>query len=160
MRRTLSCLSALVLSVSTAHALPCQTPRDQTAFEVTGLRNELMVLALTCSASEHYNTFMEKFHSNLAAENASVQTYFTHAYGAHGGAAYDHYITDLSNTTAKTSLADGEEFCDRHAELFGKVEALKTPTDMVHFAHEEHVAQPVHLALCGAPRTATKGRHH
>ncbi|MEE8659694.1 hypothetical protein [Sorlinia euscelidii] len=46
-----------------------------------GLKSELMVTALSCSAQDRYNAFVTKFRPKLAEEEGRLDRYFRSNYG-------------------------------------------------------------------------------
>ena len=118
MRIPMSGLIAASLLTSHFAAAECARPADHAAFDVTGLKTQLMVTALTCSADERYNAFVMKYRPDLVAQEKSLNTFFSRAYGRSATKQHDDYITQLANSQSQTGLKQGTLFCDRNIGIF------------------------------------------
>ena len=49
--------------------------------DLTGLKTQLMVLALTCKAEDRYDAFVNKYRSDLQTTDKNLAAYFTRAGG-------------------------------------------------------------------------------
>jgi hypothetical protein len=58
-------VAASLLLGQIANAQACAKPADQTAFDVAGLKSQLMVTALACDVRERYNDFVRRFQPEL-----------------------------------------------------------------------------------------------
>lgn len=155
MRILLSSLVAAGLLTSNLAAAQCARPADHSAFDVAGLKSQLMVTALTCSADQRYNAFVMKYRPDLVAQEKLLNTYFSRAYGRAAVKRHDDYITQLANSQSQSGLKQGTLFCERNIGIFDEVMALHSGAELPDFAAGKALAQPVSLADCGpavAPR--------
>ncbi len=137
--------------VAGAHCAPTVT--DQQAFEVSGLKSELMVTALSCHEQDKYNAFVAKFHPDLIAEESVLNSYFSRAYGRGAQTAHDDYITQLANVQAEGGLKAGVAFCEQHQSMFDEVSALDNAHDLSGYAEGKDIVQPASFTTCSAPST-------
>jgi hypothetical protein len=165
MRLFTACLSA-TLAVGTAfaplaQAETCLRPPEHEAFEISGLKNELMVLAIACQNSASYNAFIMQFRPTLVSEEKTLAGYFNRT-NRNGQKARDDYITNLANSQSQESLTRGTLFCSERAGIFTEVQNLRTPADLVAYAHAKQFSQPIELIDCpvttpvATTKTATK----
>ena len=137
---------------SNASASQCAPQRaDTEAFNVTGLRSELMVTALSCNEQDKYNAFVAKFHPDLVAEEEALNVYFSRAFGRGAQKAHDDYITQLANVQAEKGLQAGTAFCQQRMSMFDEVNALDTTNDLDGYAHGKDIVQPADFQTCSAP---------
>ncbi len=161
MRILFSGLIAAGLVTSQIAAAECTRPSDHTAFDVTGLKTQLMVTALTCSADERYNAFVVKYRPDLLAQEKLLNTYFSRTYGRSANKQHDDYVTQLANSQSQTGLKQGSRFCDRNMGIFDEVMALRSGSELPDFAAGKSLSQPVSLTSCGgAPERATRTAAH
>lgn len=157
-------LTACTLLASTffvsgvAYAAGCGESPAHEAFNVQGLKSELMVTALSCSAQDRYNSFVTKFRPKLAAEEERLNTYFKSAYGRNAMKAHDDYITQLANVQSEGGLKAGTIFCQQRVAMFDEVDALDDGADLAHYADAKDVVQPASFETCSAPEAVTHGR--
>ena len=128
------------------------------AFDVTGLKSELMVTALSCNEQDKYNAFVAKFHPELIAEEASLDGYFSRTYGRSAQKAHDDYITLLANVQADEGLRSGVAFCQQRMSMFDEVAVLDNATDLSEYAHGKDIVQPADEGGCAASPSAA-GHH-
>ena len=157
MRLPISALVAAGLLTSQLAAAQCANPADNAAFDVTGLKTQLMVTALTCSADERYNQFINRYKSDLQSQAKSLTAYFSRAYGRSGTKQHDDYITNLANSQSKEGLKHGTLFCDRNMGVFDEVMALKGGSELPDYAAGKALFQPMSLNDCttSPPRART-----
>jgi hypothetical protein len=148
--RLLILLAAGTLSAPLAFAQPCARPADRAAFDVAGLKSQLMVTALSCDERDKYNDFVIRFRSDLMRHEHALQAYFERAFGHRGQEEHDNYITLLANAQSQAGLRDGTLFCQRNAGLMDEVLALGEGTSLSQFAAAKALEQPVDLTDCGA----------
>ena len=164
MRILFSGLVAVGLLTSHIAAAQCVRPADNAAFDVTGLKTKLMITALTCHADERYNAFIAKYRPDLVAQDKSLNSYFSRAYGRAATKRHDDYITQLANSQSQAGLQQGTLFCDHNVGIFEEVMALRSGSELSDFAAAKALAQPVSLTNCGATperapaRTASRRR--
>jgi hypothetical protein len=166
MRPLLSSIAAAALLIGTvangpAWADVCTKPVEHTAFNVTGLKSQLMVTAISCQASDKYNKFILRYRSALVAQEATLNSYFRRAFGSRWQTMHDDYITALANSQSEVGIQSGTLFCDRTIGLFDEVLALKDGTELQGYAANKVLTQPIVLVDCPAPgvkatRTAKK----
>ena len=124
------------------------TAADSEAFDVSGLKSELMVTALSCNEQSRYNAFVAKFHPDLIEEEAVLNTYFSRSYGRGAQKAHDDYITQLANVQAEGGLQSGVAFCQQRASMFDEVSALDNARDLSDYAHGKDIVQPASFNTC------------
>ncbi len=132
---------------------------DTEAFNVTGLKSELMVTALSCNEQDRYNAFVAKFHPDLIAEEAALNTYFSRAFGRSAQKAHDDYITQLANVQAERGLQAGVAFCQQRMSMFDEVQALDNASDLDGYAHGKDIVQPADFQTCSAPSSGGRAAH-
>jgi hypothetical protein len=161
--RSLSSLAALGLagavllnSVPALAASQCGMSPAREAFDVQGLKSELMVTALSCNAQDRYNAFVAKFHSDLITQEQALKTYFASSYGRTAQTERDNYITQLANVQSQRGLQAGTSFCDQRIEMFDEVTALDNGSDLGNYAEAKDIVQPATYETCAAP-TLVKG---
>ncbi|GAC1338205.1 MAG: hypothetical protein NVSMB18_04240 [Acetobacteraceae bacterium] len=158
MRILFSGLVAAGLLSSHLAAAECARPADNSAFDVTGLKTQLMVTALTCHADDRYNAFVVKFRPDLVQQEKSLNGYFSRAYGRAAGKRHDDFITQVANDKSRAGLRDGTLFCDHNLVAFDEVMALKTSAELADYAAGRAAVAPETVGSCGGPteRTATR----
>jgi hypothetical protein len=134
-----------------AQPQPCMRTAEKAAFDIAGLKSELMVIAIDCQAQAKYNAFVTRFRPDLQGSEKGLNTYFQRT--AHGATerAHDDYITSLANTMSDKALTRGTLFCDEHLAMFDKVMALKDGRDLLAYASGEALVQPIDIVECPAP---------
>ncbi|GAN55534.1 hypothetical protein [Tanticharoenia sakaeratensis] len=154
LRRGLAVLAASCLGLSAApaaFAAGCGSNSAHEAFDVQGLKSELMVTALSCSAQDRYNAFVEKFRPKLLSEDAELNGYFRSAYGRNAQREHDDYITQLANVQSEGGLRAGTIFCMQRVAMFDEVNALEDGADLSHYAEAKDIVQPASFETCAAP---------
>lgn len=153
----MSCAFAASLLVAPlAQAATCGESPAHEAFDVQGLKSELMVTALSCSAQDRYNAFVGKFHSNLLNEEDRLNGYFRATYGRNAQKEHDDYITQLANVQSEGGLRAGTIFCMQRIAMFDEVAELDNGADLAHYAEAKDVAQPASYETCAAPETVSR----
>jgi hypothetical protein len=167
MRSLLTTVFAASLVVTPALAAECTRPAEHAALDVTALKTELMVMALTCQADDKYNSFVTKFRPDLLQTDKSLAAFFTRSYGRTAMKQRDDYVTNLANSQSRVGLKQGSLFCDHNIATFDEVMAVKNSTELTEFAAgKSYSAQPITVADCAAgaaperpaPRTTTASR--
>ncbi len=146
-----SLVAAGLLASQTAFAQGCARPADKTAFDVAGLKSQLMVTAITCEATERYNAFILRYRPNLLAQEKVLSAYFSRSFGRRAQAEHDDYITSLANSQSQNGLKSGTEFCNQNVSMFDEVMKLHTTGELSDYASGKTVAQPIALVACTAP---------
>ena len=148
---TSAVLSACLLAAPLASAASqCASPGDRHAFDVAGLKSELMVMALSCGEQSKYNQFISRYKSDLAMQETALTGYFKHAYGRSAQKAHDDYITQLANVQSDNGLKLGVVFCQQNAGMFEEVQALHGGAELPDYAHGQDIVQPMDFVTCGA----------
>ncbi len=150
------CLAAGLLVSQMAFAQSCAHPADKTAFDVTGLKSQLMVTAITCSATERYNAFVLRYRPSLMTQEKVLSAYFSRNFGRRAQVQHDDYITSLANTQSQDGLKSGTAFCAQHMAMFDQVMALHSPAELADFAGNQTIVQPIALVACAEPVRATR----
>ena len=149
MRVLLSTLVSIgLLASQAAQAESCMRPPERVAFEVAGLKSQLMVTAITCKMEERYNAFVMRFRPDLVRQERALSGYFDRSFGRHGTQEHDDYITSLANSQSQTGIRQGSAFCQQNTGLFDEVMALKTASDLPTLAAGKTLSQPLILVEC------------
>jgi hypothetical protein len=152
MRGVLSGFVAASLLVSqVAVAQPCARPADKVAFDIAGLKSQLMVTALACDVRDRYNDFVHRFQPQLMREERALNSYFSRTFGRRGQQQHDDYITSLANTQSEAGIKQGTLLCKQSVSLFDAVLALPQGADLASFAADRDFDQPVTLVVCSEP---------
>lgn len=148
-------VSACLLAAPLASAATeCAGPSDRNAFDVAGLKSELMVMALSCGEQSKYNQFVSRYKSELSAQEVALNGYFKHAYGRSAQKAHDDYITQLANAQSDHGLKLGVVFCQQNAGMFEEVQALHGGSELPDYANGQDIVQPVDFVTCGSGVTS------
>ena len=144
-----------------ATANPCTQADDRQAFDIEGLKSELMVTALVCKEQERYNNFMGRYRADLVRQDRALNSYFKRVNGRAATKAYDDYISNLANVQEQDGLKAGTAFCGNLPDLFDEVMALHDSTELDDFANSQAIVQPVAFQTCTTvlqPATMTTRR--
>lgn len=158
MMRTLfsGLLAAGLLTSQMAAAQNCARPADKTAFDVAGLKSQLMVTAITCEATERYNAFILRYRPNLVAQEKVLSAYFSRNFGKQAQRQHDDYITSLANSQSANGLKAGTSFCNQNMSMFDEVMALRTGAELPDYATTKNPNQPITLVACTTPERPAK----
>ena len=140
-----------LLSSQVADAQSCARPADKTAFDVAGLKSQLMVTAITCEATDRYNAFIVRYRPDLVAQEKVLNSYFGRNFGKRAQAEHDDYITSLANSQSQNGLKAGTGFCASNMAMFVEVMKLTSGKELPEFASGKNLIQPVVLVACTAP---------
>ena len=132
---------------ATSHAI-CARPAEIAAFDIAGLKSQLMVTALSCSMQNKYNAFVVRFRRSLVAEDHALNTYFGRAYGRTWRSKHDDYVTLLANDESEQGTRQGTDFCRQNVSLFDEVLALPDPSALPSYAEGKNFPQPISLVAC------------
>lgn len=154
-------LLAAQLLAGAAQADQCAKSIEKDAFNVQGLKSQLMVTAISCQAQAKYNLFVTRYRSDLLGHEKTLNSYFRRAFGGRAQKEHDDYITQLANSQSEVGIQSGTLFCDRTVGLFDEVMALKDGTQLPTYAAGKGLTQPIVLVDCPAgaakvTRTAKK----
>ncbi len=163
-------LAAGLLTSQMAQAEGCARPTEKTAFDVAGLKSQLMVTAITCEATERYNAFILRYRPNLVAQERVLSSYFARNYGKRAQPEHDDYVTSLANSQSQNGLKAGTGFCKANLPAFDEVMALHNGSELPEFATGKNPNQPITLVTCTTPEprgratvrqaSATTASHH
>jgi hypothetical protein len=153
-----SLIAAGLLTSQLAQAQSCARPADKTAFDVAGLKSHLMVTAITCEATERYNTFIMRYRPDLLAQEKVLTAYFARNFGKRATAQHDDYITSLANSQSQDGLKSGNAFCDRNVSMFDDVMKLHGSTELADYATGKAPVQPIELVACVTPDRPSRAR--
>lgn len=143
----------------------CTHSPTHEAFNIQGLKSELMVTALSCNAQEQYNTFISQFRPILSTEESKLKSYFRSTYKARAQREQDDYITQLANVQSSQGLKSGSIFCLQRMDMFAEVKHLKTAEELSQYVEAKDILQPSSFEICKAPvrttgkRRVTRNRH-
>jgi hypothetical protein len=152
MRRLLSSvIAAGLLCGHAASAQTCARPADKAAFDVAGLKSELMVTAITCEADQRYNSFVAEHRPDLLAQEKVVNAYFSRNFGKRAQAQHDDYITSLANVQSEDGLKSGTLFCQHNLPMFDEVARLHGGAELSDYAAGKGLVQPIAFTECAAP---------
>jgi hypothetical protein len=151
----LGVFAAGLLAAGSALAQQCAMPADKAAFDVTGLKSQLMVIALTCDVRDKYNAFVTKFRPQLQREDTALNSYFRRAFGRRATQQHDDYITSLANAQSQNGLQRGTLFCSENVGMFDEVLSLPANADLATYAGGKGLVQPVSLVACAPKPTQT-----
>jgi hypothetical protein len=112
-----ACLS--ILSAQAAPAPACVKGADETALQTRTVQTDLMVAALSCSASARYNDFVKGNQPALMAAHTQLTSFFTKKRG--GQKAMNAFITKLANDASRRSVADIARFCQETGWLYDAI---------------------------------------
>ena len=155
MRILLSTFVSLgLLASQAASAESCARPPERAAFDVVGLKSQLMVTAISCKLEERYNAFVMRYRPDLVKQERTLDSYFGRSFGRRATQEHDDYITSLANSQSQTGIRSGMAFCQQNTGLFDEVMALKNGTELPHLAAMKTLSQPVVVVECAtASRT-------
>lgn len=157
MRSLLALATAgMMFAASAAQALQCAKPAERAAFDVEGLKSELMVTAISCQAEGRYNEFIQRYRPSLVSDEQAIDVYFRRAYGRSGQHQRDEYITLLANAQSDQGIKLGTLFCAKTVGMFDEVMALKDASELAGFASSKALAQPIALIDCPLPTTRAR----
>jgi hypothetical protein len=131
----------------------CGKPADKASFAVAGLKTQLVVLAISCHSNDQYNDFVRRFRPDLLAQEKTLGSYFSRAYGRKASDQQNDYITALANNTSRTGLASGVEYCQRNQSKFSEVMALKNGSELAAYASAQNIDQPLTVPDCAEQPT-------
>jgi hypothetical protein len=124
-RPALLALCLLLTGVTSARAgESCAAQADLDALSTRMVQTDLMVAALECDASAHYNAFVKKFQRELVAGNRRMNQFFARVYGADGPKHSNDFVTRTANESSERSLKRVDQFCAAALEAFNKSAAI------------------------------------
>jgi hypothetical protein len=155
MRPVLSAIvaTALLTAAATdtlAQSQPCARGAEKAAFDLAGLKSELMVVAIACQAEDKYNAFVTRFRADLVSGEKGLTSYFARTSRGSVAKAHDDYITTLANAQSQQGIERGTLFCDEHMAMFDEVMARTDGRDLAGYAAGKSLIQPISLTECPA----------
>ena len=138
-----------------ALAAPCVRDADRMVLDIAALKSQLMVTALSCGARDQYNSFVQRYRTELRMNEQALSSYFKRNYGRRGQQEQDGYITDLANAQSQTGIKQGTLFCQRNAALFDEVLTL-SKSNLAAFAGSRNLTQPAEFVTCGKTQPALR----
>ena len=132
----------------------CVFDRERDAFDIEGLKSQMMVTATTCrgDAQAHYNGFMSRYLPVVAGAENTLHNYFNRSYGKAGSKQYDEYMTQLADNQEQAGLKAGTAYCDNLNVMFDEVASLHNPSELHDYSNSKMLYQPVSLSTCsGTP---------
>jgi hypothetical protein len=145
MRRTpivIALLFANNFAVPALAAPACLQPGEAQAFNIIGLKSNLMVDALSCGMAKNYDLFMTKFQPQVLDAQHLMDNYFVRQGGLAGAAMEDSFVTQLANSESGAAAQKGSVFCGQAAKQFAQVGALGGTMDLVSMAVSLKLAAP------------------
>ncbi len=141
----------------TDRAAACVKPPEKAAFDVAGLKSQLMVTAISCRGEDKYNAFVVRFRPELVGEEKSLNAFFGRAYGRRAQQEHDSYISQLANSQSQLSVRFGQNFCSANLALLDDVMSVKNGSDLPAFAASKPIQQAMAVEECPAtPAPAAK----
>jgi len=111
----------------------CATPSLEGHLSTRLLQTELMVAAIYCGSSAHYNSFIGAYGTQLVEAGDKLRGLFLSVYGSKQfPRAWDTFLTNLANEAAKRSY-DEPSFCARTDAIFTALDSGEV-RDLMHFA--------------------------
>ncbi|WP_077396437.1 hypothetical protein [Bombella intestini] len=163
------CRTGLALATATFFALApaswaaaCHSSaEDHSAFNLAGLKSELMVTALSCQTQDRYNHFIMRFRPILTDSEKRLDSYFHRTFGRQAQKKHDDYITQLADVQSLGGLKSGTAFCAQRVPMYDEIEALDdSNNDLAHYAEAKDIVQPSSYESCTAPQPPHRVKSH
>jgi hypothetical protein len=132
----------------TEKAAMCVRPPEKDAFEISALKSQLMVTAISCQSEDKYNAFVARYRTDLVGEEKALNTFFGRAYGRRAQQEHDDYITQLANAQSQLGNKSGTAFCRLNTAMLDDVMALKSGSDLPAFAETKPIQQSLAIEPC------------
>ncbi|QCE32373.1 hypothetical protein FAI41_01545 [Acetobacteraceae bacterium] len=116
---------------------------------ISALRSEFMLIALTCNMQKEYDRFMTKFRPILQQDYNSLKIEFQKLYAEKGEIRLDQYMTDLADAASLKAAREGGNFCKTHEKMFHEAEYFKDPEDIAAYAEGKNLAVPLPKSSTG-----------
>lgn len=99
-----------VMNAANAQASPCMTESDHRLFQISAIRNEMMLAAVTCNTRASYNARVRNWTDHdIHAYFQSHRTRMTHL----------AYTTLLANEQSENDVRKfGAEYCSWHKDIY------------------------------------------
>lgn len=137
-----------LLTSHAAFAAGCGQNAEQAAFDVVGLKSQLMVTAITCKAEDKYNAFINRYKNDLVGQEKVLKSYFARTYGRNAQSRQDDYTTQLAQAQAQAALKRGTLFCSEYMDAFDEAMALRGGNELEPFAAGKGIVQPADYTTC------------
>ena len=132
----------------------CARDEDQAAFDITALKTELMLLAVSpeCRQENQYNAFINRFRPQLIEADRLVVGWYRANFGT--GRALnmkmESFVTELANLRSRAAQPVGSDFCARSGLLFNEIAALPGGAELAAYASGKNLV-PAELPACEPP---------
>lgn len=148
-------------SIAAVNAPTCGKPAEKAAFAMAALRMQLSVTELSCDGREKFNSFTARFKNDVGAQNKTLGSYFSRAYGRRGQSQQDEYETSQINAMSQAGTYYGTDFCKTAMPMYDEVLALKNGTELANYAVAKNFDQVLTVSDCAEPappppKTVTK----
>jgi hypothetical protein len=138
-------------SIAAITAPACGKPAEKAAFAMAALRMQLSVTELSCDGREKFNSFTTRFKNDVGAQNKTLGSYFSRAYGRRGQSQQDEYETSQINAMSQAGTYYGTDFCKTAMPMYDEVLALKNGTDLANYAVAKNFDQVLTVPDCAEP---------
>lgn len=138
-------------SIAAVNAPVCAKPAEKAAFAMAALRMQLSVTELSCDGREKFNAFTARFKNDVGAQNKTLGSYFSRAYGRRGQSQQDEYETSQINAMSQAGTYYGTDFCKTAMPVYDDVLALKNGTELANYAIAKKFDQVLTVADCAEP---------
>ena len=138
----------------TQAAALCVKPAEKSAFDLSTLRNQLVLTAISCKINDRYNDAVTKFKPDFAGSEKILTGYFGRAYGGRAQSRQDDYNTQLISAQSQQSVRAGSLFCRLYTPMFDEVMALKSGADLPGYAAAKPLQRALAISECPAPAAA------
>ncbi len=145
--------------VPSQNAPQCVRPAEKAAFDVSALRNQLVLTAITCKTEDRYNAVVNKYKPDLAGSEKILGTYFNRSYGGRGQSRQDDYNTQLISAQSQLAGKAGSLYCAIYTPMYDEVMALPSGNDLPAYAASKPIQQALVISECpptAAPAAAKK----
>ena len=129
----------------------CVKPPEKDAFDVSALRNQLVLTALTCKTEDRYNAVITKYRSDLSGSEKVLDGYFGRAYGKRGQSRQDDYNTQLISAQSLLAGRAGSLYCQIYSPMFEEVMALPSGRELPTYAAGKSIQRALAVTECPAP---------
>ncbi|QCE34115.1 hypothetical protein FAI40_01500 [Acetobacteraceae bacterium] len=133
---------------------PTMSPELRRMLNISALKSELMLIALTCNQHKEYNSFVTKFQNILQENYQSLKNSFTKLYAARGEMRLDQYMTDLADAASLKAAREGGNFCKTHNNMFHEAEYFQSAEDLSAYAEGKNLAVPLPKSPTGKRDTS------
>ena len=125
----------------------CVSAEDRATAGLLALRNQMIVVALSCGRHAEYNQFFVlPFRPLLQANDRAVVSYFRGR-----ESAKDAFVTDMVNVMSQDASRMGKRFCARGDQLFSEISAMRSREQLLSYAASQNLLPP-ELGLCALNR--------